>query len=206
MSQTSQKITNFIKTSDTLNSITKPSSVHKHTRTKIHENFANLDNVAECQTTMRDSSPAAYADVVVSGYKWLCLGKRRQQRPVLILPIIDYECPSMVPNWYINEAWLVEGCKPHHGWSVYCDALTSRQASWHQSRHFLRSLTDKHAEFAQSGTATCYGLDGPGFELRWGWDFPHLSILVLGPTQPPVQGLFPGGKVAGAWRWPPTPI
>jgi len=30
----------------------------------------------------------------------------------------------------------------------------------------------------------------------------------LGPTQPPkqrVKGLFPGGKAAGAWRWPLTP-
>jgi len=31
----------------------------------------------------------------------------------------------------------------------------------------------------------------------------------LEPTQPPVQwvtGLFSGGKAAGGWRWPPTPI
>jgi hypothetical protein len=37
------------------------------------------------------------------------------------------------------------------------------------------------------GIATGYGLDGPGIESRWGRDFPHLSRLVLGPTQPPVQ-------------------
>jgi len=35
--------------------------------------------------------------------------------------------------------------------------------------------------------ATGYGLDGPGIESWWGWDFPHLSRPVLGPTQPPVQ-------------------
>ena len=46
------------------------------------------------------------------------------------------------------------------------------------------------------GIATGYGLDGPGIESRWGWDFPHLSRPTLGPTQPPVNGyrVFPGGK------------
>jgi len=58
-------------------------------------------------------------------------------------------------------------------------------------------------------TATHYGLDGPGIESRWGRDFPHPSRPALGPTQPPIQwilGLSRGGKAAGAWRWPPTPI
>jgi hypothetical protein len=53
------------------------------------------------------------------------------------------------------------------------------------------------------GIATGYGLDGPRIETRWGARF---SAPVQ--TQPPlewIQGLFPGGKAAGAWRWPPTP-
>jgi hypothetical protein len=37
------------------------------------------------------------------------------------------------------------------------------------------------------GIATRYGLDGPGFESRWGRDFPLLSKPTLGPTQPPIQ-------------------
>jgi hypothetical protein len=52
------------------------------------------------------------------------------------------------------------------------------------------------------GLATRYGLDGPGIEFRWGRDFPQPFRPALGPTQPPIQwvpGLFPGGKVAGAW-------
>jgi hypothetical protein len=37
------------------------------------------------------------------------------------------------------------------------------------------------------GTATAYGLGGPGIESRWGRDFLHLSRPALRPTQPPVQ-------------------
>ena len=53
------------------------------------------------------------------------------------------------------------------------------------------------------GIATRYGLDGPGIESCWGRDFSHLTRLVLGPTQPPIQWLpdfFPGGEAAGAFR------
>jgi hypothetical protein len=38
-----------------------------------------------------------------------------------------------------------------------------------------------------TGIATRYGLHGPEIESRWGRDFPHLSRLALGPTQPSVQ-------------------
>ena len=51
------------------------------------------------------------------------------------------------------------------------------------------------------GTATRYGLEGPGIEFRWGRDFPHPSRPALGPTQPPIQWvpcLFPRVKADGA--------
>jgi hypothetical protein len=37
------------------------------------------------------------------------------------------------------------------------------------------------------GIATCYGLEGPGIESRWGRDFPQLSRPAPGPAQPPIQ-------------------
>jgi len=57
------------------------------------------------------------------------------------------------------------------------------------------------------GTATRYRLDGPRIESRWGgeiyrtrpdrlWD--PLSLLYNG------YRIFPGGKAAGTWRWPPN--
>jgi hypothetical protein len=37
------------------------------------------------------------------------------------------------------------------------------------------------------GTATRYGLDGPGIESRWERNFPYPSRAALEPTQPPIQ-------------------
>ena len=35
--------------------------------------------------------------------------------------------------------------------------------------------------------ATRYGLEGPGIEIWWLWDFPHPSILAPRPTHPRVK-------------------
>jgi hypothetical protein len=51
------------------------------------------------------------------------------------------------------------------------------------------------------GIATRYGLDGPGFESRWGEIFRIRPDRLWDPTTyTMVTGSFPGGKAAGAWR------
>jgi len=58
------------------------------------------------------------------------------------------------------------------------------------------------------GVATVYRLDGPGTESQWGeifctrpyWPWDPPSLLYNG------YRFFPGGRAAGAWRWPPTRI
>jgi hypothetical protein len=64
------------------------------------------------------------------------------------------------------------------------------------------------AGIAQSLQRLATGWKVWGSNPGGGRDFPHPSRPALVPTQPPIQcvpGLFPGVKVAGAWRWPPTP-
>lgn len=59
--------------------------------------------------------------------------------------------------------------------------------------------------------ATRYWLNGQEFEARWGKDIffsPYTFRRALRPAQPPLQwaqGLLPGSKSTGMWRWPPTP-
>jgi hypothetical protein len=52
------------------------------------------------------------------------------------------------------------------------------------------------------GIATGYGLGGPGIESRW-----RRNFSPWGPSSLLYNGyrVFPGGKAAGAWCWPPTP-
>jgi hypothetical protein len=49
------------------------------------------------------------------------------------------------------------------------------------------ALCYRYAPGSSVSIVTGYGLDGPGIESRCGRDFPRLSRLALGPTQPPVQ-------------------
>jgi len=60
------------------------------------------------------------------------------------------------------------------------------------------------------GIATQYVLDDPGIRSRWrGEIFCARQKTVPGPPPPSLlyiwYRVFPGGKAARAWRWPPTP-
>ena len=57
----------------------------------------------------------------------------------------------------------------------------------YEINNFDQILYDSCGPGSSAGIATGYGLDGPGIESRWRWDFPYLSRPALGPTQPPVQ-------------------
>jgi hypothetical protein len=58
------------------------------------------------------------------------------------------------------------------------------------------------------GIATDYGLDGTGIESRWRRGFRTRLDRPWGPPSLLYNGyrVFPGGKAAGAWCWPPTPF
>jgi len=56
------------------------------------------------------------------------------------------------------------------------------------------------------GIAARYGLDGAGTESRWGRVFRTRPDRPWAPSSLLYNGyrVFPGGKTAGAWFWPPT--
>jgi hypothetical protein len=121
--------------------------------------------------------------------------------------------------------WLIDGLLDEGTWVLYiCGCRTeiliifdwfatcfrTRATLWTYRWTALnggplkRSLLQKTVNRNSSiGTATRYGLDGSRIESRWRRDFPLPSRPDMGPTQPPIEcvpGLFPGGKVTGAWR------
>jgi hypothetical protein len=69
-------------------------------------------------------------------------------------------------------------------------------------------LTSQGSRDSSVGIATIYGLDGTGIESWWVEIFRTRPDRPWGPPSPLYNGyrVFPRGKAAGAWCWPPTPI
>jgi hypothetical protein len=70
----------------------------------------------------------------------------------------------------------------------------------------LRASTCVKGPGSSVGIATDYGLDGPGIESRWGENFRTRPDQPWGPPSLLYNGyrVFPGGKAARVWCWPPT--
>jgi hypothetical protein len=81
------------------------------------------------------------------------------------------------------------------GWHCFAETCRSRR------KRKIKKYRIQCGPGSSVGIATDYELDGPGIESRWGrdrlWGSP--SLLHNG------YRVFPGGKAAGAWCWPPTP-
>jgi len=75
-------------------------------------------------------------------------------------------------------------------------------------RNYIYACTRKlGCRDSSVGIATRYGLDGPEIESRWKRDFPYRPERTWSPPslQYNAYQVFPRGKAAGAWPWPPTP-
>ena len=81
--------------------------------------------------------------------------------------------------------------------------LTNKSTYFHELLNHTKNCSLKDFNFSYQlpplgqdsivDIATCYRLYSPGIKSQWRQDFPHLSRLALGTTQPPIQwvpGLF----------------
>ena len=99
-----------------------------------------------------------------------------------------------------NLAWhSVTSC-------VFCDRVTYPFNQTLTTSSYIYLFMGRDSSV---GIATRYGLDGPGIESRWGGEiFRTRPDRSWGPPSLLYNGyrVLPGGKAAGAWCWPPTPI
>jgi len=89
--------------------------------------------------------------------------------------------------WVMLGYWAgTPNGRPLDGSQEYLGSWTSHYTRLHSPLLFHR-LYGPYGLGSSVSVATGYGLDSPGFESRWGRNFPYLSRPSLGPTQPPVQ-------------------
>jgi len=103
-------------------------------------------------------------------------------------------------NWH-TDMMCAELHKVHSLNNVHHKNVTT----WPVKIHSLLTAVQR-AGIAQSIQRLATGWTVRGSHPSGGWEFSHPSKPVLGPTQLHINGywVFPGGKAAGPWRWPPT--
>jgi hypothetical protein len=81
-----------------------------------------------------------------------------------------------------------------------------RKVSFRFLNIYSRHPVNRVNRASSVGTETRHGLNGPGIESRWGEIFRTRPDRPWGPPSLLYNAyrVFPGGKTAGAWRWPPT--
>ena len=138
---------------------------------------------------------------------------------VIFLPYVLNDSPITFSSsliWSFNNIrWKVQICKaPHFAFFPTSLLLPLRSECFSHHpllRHpqFMKLLVcDTVCWFSIVSIATGYGLDGPGIESWCVWGFHTCPSWPLGPPSLHYNGYrdIPGGKAAGAWFWPPTPI
>jgi len=111
--------------------------------------------------------------------------------------------------YYITDGFL--SLRQETGFSLVLWVQTSRVQNFITDKAFGWSQSNKVCPHSSFGIATGYGLDGPVIKSRWGGRATFSTPVQPGPGVPlslpynRYRVSFPGGKAAGAWRWPPAP-
>jgi hypothetical protein len=100
--------------------------------------------------------------------------------------------PEQVPGASVGKTGPSECQRALHTlperWGGRVLSEQNRRLNWIMLKDSVPCLQVVGRDFSV-GTATRYGLDGPGIKSQWGWDFPHQSWL-----SPPIQWV-PGSGV-----------
>ena len=112
--------------------------------------------------------------------------------------------PHFSCRFVVDYFWYVS-CSPT---PFTLSLLLLSQAKISIFKHFNSYILRNVGRDSSVGIANRYGLDGPGIESRWWRIFCNRPDRSWGSPSLLYNGyqVFPGGKTAGAWRWPPIPI